>query len=194
MGWLKIARQAVRSGSVEHVDDSFLTTTQKGKIERIEDVATSQTSHESLVDSAQSKSTTEHYQITSTKQIQNTLANKRPFVNLDTAECSLPFIPSSEVSVKRNHKDAATDIWIVIDNVVYDCSAFVDSHPGGDTVIKSFCGSDCSWQFWRFHSRDHLDEFGRGLRIGKTIDVHNPFKEPSAYVGLRRLNNDADEW
>ncbi|KIV83434.1 hypothetical protein PV11_05461 [Exophiala sideris] len=33
---------------------------------------------------------------------------------------------------------------LVIDEIVYDCTSFVDKHPGGDAVIKSFAGKDCS--------------------------------------------------
>lgn len=33
---------------------------------------------------------------------------------------------------------------LVIDEIVYDCTSFVDKHPGGNAVIKSFGGKDCS--------------------------------------------------
>lgn len=44
----------------------------------------------------------------------------------------------------RASTDGSFSIGIVIDNVVYDCSEFVAVHPGGDTVIRSFGGQDCS--------------------------------------------------
>jgi cytochrome b involved in lipid metabolism len=75
-------------------------------------------------------------------------------------------------------------VWIVINNVIYDCSDFIHEHPGGSVVINSFVGQDCSWQFWRFHSKQHLVDHGRVLRVGKTEGVRNRFKEPARYVGL----------
>ena len=51
--------------------------------------------------------------------------------------------------------------------IVYDCSSWVDEHPGGSSVIWSFGGQDCSWQFWRFHTKD-MAKYGQALRIGRT--------------------------
>jgi cytochrome b involved in lipid metabolism len=193
MGWLKIARQAQLSGSGEQADDSFVTRAQKDKVECIEDVTALQTKHTSPL-ALRLKPNTEYSKSTSTKRFETAPSNNRPFSSLEIPDNNLPFIPSTEVNAKQQHKETAEEIWIVIDNIVYDCSVFVHSHPGGDTVIKSFNGSDCSWQFWRFHGKEHLEEFGKGLRIGRSANVENRYKEPSAFVGLRPFNNDADEW
>lgn len=81
---------------------------------------------------------------------------------------------------------------IVIDDVVYDCSDFTRVHPGGDNVIQSFGGQNCSWQFWRIHSCKHLEESGTTLRVGKTKGIENRFIEPKKYIGLRALGD--EEW
>jgi cytochrome b involved in lipid metabolism len=193
MGWLKIARQAQRSDSGDHFDDAFVTRAQKDKAECIEDITALQTTHTSLSDSVR-KPSAEHDKSTSTKRFEITSSNNRPFASLEISDNNLPFIPSSEVKTKQQHKETSEELWIVIDNIVYDCSVFVHTHPGGDTVIKNFNGSDCSWQFWRFHGKEHLEEFGKGLRIGRSANVQNRYKEPAAFVGLRPFNNDFDEW
>ena len=59
-------------------------------------------------------------------------------------------------------------------------------------MIDSFVGKDCSWQFWRFHGKEHMESHGRALRVGQTKGVKNPFKERARWVGLRRLGD--DEW
>ncbi|KAL3490014.1 cytochrome b5-like heme/steroid binding domain-containing protein [Aspergillus germanicus] len=87
---------------------------------------------------------------------------------------------SSSPSLHSNH----LPIWITINNIIYDCTEFIEEHPGGSVVISSFVGQDCSWQFWRFHSRQHLIDYGRALRVGRTEGVRNRFKEPARYVGL----------
>ena len=33
---------------------------------------------------------------------------------------------------------------IVTDDVIYDCSSFVNKHPGGESVVQSFGGQNCS--------------------------------------------------
>lgn len=94
---------------------------------------------------------------------------------------------------------------LVIDRIVYDCSNFVASHPGGDTVIKSFAGKDCSCelpvalvafdgldaeqrrisgQFYKVHGTKKNRQWLPTLRVGTTQGVQNPFPEPKS--GYRR--------
>ena len=35
-----------------------------------------------------------------------------------------------------------TDAWIVVDNIVYDLTDFVDSHPGGTDILLDYLGQD----------------------------------------------------
>jgi hypothetical protein len=110
----------------------------------------------------------------------------------------LPFIPASEVRLRKPHptnpsSSQPNDLWLVIDNIVYDCSTFVAEHPGGEQVLESFRGEDCSWQFWRFHEKQQMEEFGRPLRVGRTAGVVNRFREKPRWVGLTGLGG-TDEW
>ena len=124
-----------------------------------------------------------------------------PFHDEDKADNDLPFIPKEEVMAKRaqtqcqvNQETLPRDesLWIVVDNIVYDCSSFVHDHPGGQQVIRSFVGEDCSWQFWRFHGKNEMDRYGRALRVGRTSGVQNRFPEAPRYVGLSKIGH--DEW
>ncbi|KAE8423480.1 hypothetical protein BDV36DRAFT_290163 [Aspergillus pseudocaelatus] len=70
------------------------------------------------------------------------------------SDSDLPYIDPSIVSLVyqqwRSSSDATgkhLQVWIIIDNVVYDCTQFQREHPGGIDVIQSFVGQDCSWQF-----------------------------------------------
>jgi cytochrome b involved in lipid metabolism len=111
------------------------------------------------------------------------------FQAINISNDRLPFIPNQVVQAAKSDPDR---LWIVIDQVVFDCTEFASVHPGGHTVIESFQGEDCSWQFWRFHSRSNMDTDGLPLRIGRTTDVTNRFKEKPRFVGLRRLGADED--
>ncbi|KAL1614078.1 hypothetical protein SLS54_010009 [Diplodia seriata] len=135
-----------------------------------------------------------------------------PFADAATPNAQLPFIPASKVaaessSTNNNNNNNAKEgkpqgttpptarrLLIVIDAIVYDCTDFARSqHPGGSAVIESLAGSDCSWQFWRFHSAQHLRDVGRGLRVGRTAGVRNRFGEERAkYVGLGGLDSGQD--
>ena len=103
--------------------------------------------------------------------------------NFNLAPDGLPFIPTSEVVAQREKGDEAK-LWLVVNNFVFDCSEFVHIHPGGEMVIKSLQGWDSSWQFWRFHKLEHLENFGKGLVIGRTENVENKYSERSKYIGL----------
>jgi cytochrome b involved in lipid metabolism len=168
MGWLKLNR-AKQQEQDQTNDDNFQFPT----------------AIESL------KSTTEHIErldLSDDVKPLNTV-QKYPFVPETVPDSDLPFVSTSEVS-KR--KAESLELWIVVNNIVYDCSQFVLEHPGGTDVIESFRGEDCSWQFWRFHGQNHMEEFGRPLRVARTEGVRNRFKEPVRYVGLRGIGQ--DDW
>lgn len=75
---------------------------------------------------------------------------------------------------------------------MYDCTDFITEHPGGEQIIRSFAGAECSWQFWRFHGVKEMRESGTGLRVGRTEGMKNKYPEPVKWVGLRKLGG--DEW
>lgn len=95
----------------------------------------------------------------------------------------LPFIPTDLVKSKASAAKGSPDLWIVIDGIVYDCTAFAPEHPGGAHMIESFRGVDCSWQFWRFHGKGDLESYGKLMRIGRTEGVRNKYKEKPKFVG-----------
>ena len=39
------------------------------------------------------------------------------------------------------------DCWIIIENKVYDVTYFLGEHPGGDYIILSHAGKDCTGVF-----------------------------------------------
>ncbi|GAA99867.1 uncharacterized protein L969DRAFT_100849 [Mixia osmundae IAM 14324] len=84
-------------------------------------------------------------------------------------------IQPSEIA-KHNEPD---DCWLVINDFVYDASEYMHDHPGGPEIIRYFGGTECSWQFWKFHAPLHLRKQDK-LIIGWTDGrkVHNPHKPP----------------
>ena len=59
----------------------------------------------------------------------------------------------SGISVAEVQKhNTATDCWSVINGQVYDLTSYVNSHPGGASLIKAICGKDGSAAFAGQHA------------------------------------------
>ncbi|PPJ50577.1 hypothetical protein CBER1_06280 [Cercospora berteroae] len=146
-------------------------------------------------DASVKEESTEHIEVVNTHDDPASLSPARtyPFQPKSIPEASLPFISASIVVAQKIGKRKEQRTWIVVDNIVYDCADFVHEHPGGNDVIESFRGEDCSWQFWRFHNKEHLKEIGGSLRVGRTKGVKNRFPEPKQFIGSSIIGS-SDEW
>jgi cytochrome b involved in lipid metabolism len=186
MGWIR-GRGGIKTAIPMSQGILSVPGLTKGASEHVEDISPPGFDIEKLSINPRSKTTTQ---------------SKYKFQPLDISDEYLPFIPPEEVSSKRrpgacsgktsHSEEEKKDYWIVIDNIVYDCTSFTSEHPGGEQVILSFIGEDCSWQFWRFHGKNEMEQFGKKLRIGRTSGIPNRFKEPVRFVGLSKLGS--DDW
>ncbi|KAF3939299.1 hypothetical protein ABW19_dt0200697 [Dactylella cylindrospora] len=70
------------------------------------------------------------------------------------------------ISEVAKHKTAATGLYIIIDNGVYDVTNFVDEHPGGKKILERVAGKDATKQFWKFHNEHVLKKYSPRLKIG----------------------------
>lgn len=67
----------------------------------------------------------------------------------------LPRVTRDEVA-KHN---TATDLWVIIDSVVYDLSKFGDLHPGGAAVLVDVAGKDATTMFYNLHRHEVLKKY-----------------------------------
>ncbi|KAF9538421.1 hypothetical protein EC957_006768 [Mortierella hygrophila] len=74
----------------------------------------------------------------------------------------------AEVAKHASHGDA----WVIVHNKVYDCSAFLDEHPGGSASILSAAGTNATKVFKQIHSIDSHEIFGNYL-LGELDDRHS---------------------
>jgi cytochrome b involved in lipid metabolism len=65
-----------------------------------------------------------------------------------------------------NH-DKKNDCWIIINNMVYDVTNFLDIHPGGKSMIMMVAGKDATEYFEELHNKNILDEVGKEYMIGE---------------------------
>ena len=67
--------------------------------------------------------------------------------------------------VAKNNTPASC--WTTIDGIVYDLTAWINQHPGGDKTILKICGLDGSIAFSRQHGRDAMSQnILKGFEIG----------------------------
>ena len=44
------------------------------------------------------------------------------------------------------------DLWMVVDNVVYDCTEWLPFHPGGEAVLMDAAGRDVTELYKYYHA------------------------------------------
>ncbi|KPI41605.1 Cytochrome b2, mitochondrial [Cyphellophora attinorum] len=62
----------------------------------------------------------------------------------------MPEIKISISEISRHNKE--DDCWIVVDNVVWNITAFAPSHPGGPDIIYHYAGRDASVAYDEIHA------------------------------------------
>ncbi|KAB2569051.1 Major facilitator superfamily [Lasiodiplodia theobromae] len=69
----------------------------------------------------------------------------------------------SDVSEHASKKD----LYIVVHDKVYNCTSFVDEHPGGEEVLLDVGGQDSTEAFEDVGHSDEAREILEGLLVGK---------------------------
>ncbi|KLJ10689.1 acyl-CoA dehydrogenase [Blastomyces silverae] len=70
---------------------------------------------------------------------------------------------SKDAVASHNKPD---NLWIIIDEDVYDLTKFQDEHPGGKKILQRVAGKDASKQFWKYHNAGVLKKYGPQLKVG----------------------------
>ncbi|GAA5922749.1 hypothetical protein JCM3775_006123 [Rhodotorula graminis] len=83
--------------------------------------------------------------------------------------------------VNQHNKEG--DLWLVVNNDVYDLSSFADMHPGGAGVLLAadIAGQDASTAFFSLHRSEVLAKYTR-LKIGR-LDTTAPAPYPILAAG-----------
>jgi len=63
----------------------------------------------------------------------------------------------------HNKKD---DLFIIVDEDVYDLTSFQTEHPGGQKILQRVAGKDASKQFWKYHNEGILKKYQGKLKVG----------------------------
>ncbi|KAK7214633.1 hypothetical protein V2G26_002636 [Clonostachys chloroleuca] len=77
------------------------------------------------------------------------------------------------------------DLWVVIDNDVYDMTEFQHKHPGGYKVMRAVAGKDATKKFYKHHRRAVLAPKKETLLIG-TVNESGQLGQSKYKKGLLR--------
>ena len=73
------------------------------------------------------------------------------------------------------------DLFIVVDEDVYDMTKFQEEHPGGKKILQRVGGKDASKQFWKYHNESILKKYKKQLQVGSlNTKPKEEIKEPPA--------------
>ncbi|KAF2123931.1 cytochrome b5 [Dothidotthia symphoricarpi CBS 119687] len=73
------------------------------------------------------------------------------------------------------------DLFVVVHDKVYDCSSFVDEHPGGEEVMLDVGGQDSTEAFEDVGHSDEAREILDGLLVG-TLKRQDGDPKPKSYA------------
>jgi alkylation response protein AidB-like acyl-CoA dehydrogenase/predicted heme/steroid binding protein len=80
------------------------------------------------------------------------------------------------------------DLWLIIDNTVYDVTKFGKFHPGGHTMLIRSAGKDVTNEFKSYHNELVLQKY-KNLAIGQIISTQSTkpkssfqYSEPAWYT------------
>ncbi|KAK3674840.1 hypothetical protein LTR78_005184 [Recurvomyces mirabilis] len=58
------------------------------------------------------------------------------------------------------------NLYIIVDEDVYDLTKFQEEHPGGKKILQRVAGKDASKQFWKYHNESILKKYQKQLQVG----------------------------
>ncbi|OBT58395.1 hypothetical protein VE04_00784 [Pseudogymnoascus sp. 24MN13] len=90
----------------------------------------------------------------------------------------------SQSDVASHNK--ADDIWIIINNDVFDVTKFQDTHPGGKKVMQTVSGKDATKKFQKYHRDAILNKHREELQIGSLEVVETKPKSSSLFSFLKK--------
>ncbi|KAK7757422.1 hypothetical protein SLS62_000435 [Diatrype stigma] len=78
----------------------------------------------------------------------------------------------SKADVASHNK--GDDLYIIVDDDVYDLTKFQDDHPGGKKILTRVAGKDASKQFWKYHNEGILKKYKPKLQVGSLDSKPKP--------------------
>ncbi|KAL9102809.1 MAG: hypothetical protein Q9163_002087 [Psora crenata] len=91
------------------------------------------------------------------------------------------------------------DLFIIVDDDVYDLTEFQAEHPGGQKILQRVGGKDASKQFWKYHNEGILKKYKAKLQVGSldskpkaTLPPTPPATPPPAEKATDKVKPEAE--
>ncbi|KAK1068427.1 hypothetical protein LTR74_005717 [Friedmanniomyces endolithicus] len=68
------------------------------------------------------------------------------------------------------------NLWVIVDEQVYDLTKFQEEHPGGKKILQRVAGKDASKQFWKYHNESILKKYSKQLLVG-SLEGKSPVEQ-----------------
>jgi len=81
----------------------------------------------------------------------------------------------------------ADNLWIIVDEDVYDLTKFQDEHPGGKKILQRVAGKDASKQFWKYHNESILKKYQKQLQVGSLDSKAAPPTPPATLPAKKEI-------
>ncbi|CRK95125.1 CLUMA_CG008603, isoform A [Clunio marinus] len=79
-----------------------------------------------------------------------------------------PYYTLNEVALRDGK--TMKEVWVVIKDVVYDVTNFMENHPGSSEIIEEYAGTDCTKEFYQAgHSSEAFREL-KTMKIGELVE------------------------
>lgn len=106
--------------------------------------------------------------MTKEKIVEKSSDTKQSPINESTVSSTIKMYSMSEV---KNHS-LAESAWIIVHGHIYDCTRFLNDHPGGADSILINAGTDCTEEFDAIHS-EKAKKMLKDYKIGALITADN---------------------
>lgn len=88
----------------------------------------------------------------------------------ETAPAAPPAQPLAEYTRAQVQSQSSTELALVIlHNVVYDLTPFIDLHPGGASVLNAYIGRDATGAFEAIGHSTQAREWAEKYRVGEIV-------------------------
>lgn len=99
------------------------------------------------------------------------MGQSKPIINESTKRQSCDNLPEYTLAEVSEHWQT-NDCWVVVEDLVYDITEFVDEHPGGQYIVMEHAGRDATLVFrGSRHSQDAYNMLDKYL-IGILVEVN----------------------
>ncbi|TNN81300.1 Sulfite oxidase, mitochondrial [Liparis tanakae] len=126
-------------------------------------------------------------------------AEQEDAIRVQTIEKTSAFPIFSQEEVTR-HRSLEDGVWVTYKGGVYDITAFVAMHPGGDKILLAAGGAlEPFWALYAVHNQEHVLEMLSEYKVGelsaedlkkqKTIQTSDPYSSDPERHPVLRINN-----